>query len=172
MTLPDDALARRAVPLHSRGHQVFPAALDGMARVSVSGSRQHHGNDGLYDDRSKSNDDADCLLRHLRDAAVGDGMDGDVPHIDKVLWRAARLSQKWHEAHGAPLAPAARNAPIAPGATNVADAATPDTTLSPVAEALAERQIEEPDGLKAGEAHEHDHAAYVAATADMPPTGD
>lgn len=103
-----DHATRKATPLYAGVHRYFPAALAGVARVSLSGSRQHHGNDSLYDDRAKSNDDADCLLRHLRDAEAGDGMDGDVPHIDKVAWRALRLSQKWHEAHGSPLAPAAR----------------------------------------------------------------
>lgn len=109
----DDHKARKETPIHSGVHRYFPAALDGVARVSLYGSRQHHGTDELFDDRSKSNDDADCLERHLRDSLVGDGMDGAVPHIDKVAWRALRLSQKWHEARGAPLAPAAVNLPKA-----------------------------------------------------------
>ena len=106
--LPTDPAARKALPLWRGVHEFFPAALAGVARVTVSGSRQHHGGDDLYDDRSKSNDDADCLLRHLHDAMTGDGMDGDVPHVDKVAWRALRIAQKWHEQHGAPLAPGAR----------------------------------------------------------------
>lgn len=108
MTLPTDAAARKAVPLWRGVHEFFPAALAGVARVTVAGSKQHHGGDEIFDDRSKSNDDADCLLRHLEDAFTGDGMDGDIPHIDKVAWRALRLSQKWHEQHGAPLARGAR----------------------------------------------------------------
>lgn len=103
-----DHATRKATPLYAGVHRYFPAALAGVARVSLSGSRQHHGSESLWDDRTKSNDDADCLLRHLRDSEIGDGMDGDVPHIDKVAWRALRLAQKWHEAHGSPLAPAAR----------------------------------------------------------------
>lgn len=101
--------ARKDTPIYSGVHRYFPAALAGVARVSLHGSRQHHGNDSLYDDRAKSNDDADCLLRHLRDSEIGDGMDGDVPHIAKVAWRALRLAQKWYEARGAALAPAARS---------------------------------------------------------------
>jgi hypothetical protein len=101
--------ARKETPIYSGVHRYFPAALAGVSRVSLHGSRQHHGSDDLFDDRAKSNDDADCLLRHLADSLIGDGMDGDVPHIDKVAWRALRLSQKWHEARGALLAPAAAN---------------------------------------------------------------
>lgn len=108
MTLPTYAAARKAVPLWRAVHEYFPAALAGVARVTVAGSRQHHGGDELFDDRSKSNDDADCLLRHLHDAFTGDGMDGDVAHVDKVAWRALRLAQKWHEERGAAIAPAAR----------------------------------------------------------------
>lgn len=104
----DTAAERKATPIYSGCFSYFPDALAGVAKVSLLGSLQHHGSTALYDDRSKSNDDADCLLRHLKDAAVGDGMDGEVPHIDKVAWRALRLSQKWHEARGAPIAPSAR----------------------------------------------------------------
>ncbi len=107
MTAPDEARKRKETPLYSGVHRYFPAALKGVAKVSLAGSRQHHGTDELYDDRSKSNDDADCLLRHLEDSQVGDGMDGDVSHIDKVAWRALRLAQKWHEERGARIAPAA-----------------------------------------------------------------
>jgi len=103
----DEHKARKETPIYSGVHRYFPAALAGVARVSLSGSRQHHGDDSLYDDRSKSNDDSDCLMRHLSDSEVGDGMDGPVPHVDKVAWRALRISQKWHEARGASLAPAA-----------------------------------------------------------------
>lgn len=109
MTLPDDALARKGTPLYSGVDRFFPSALDEVARVSVVGSKQH-GNDGLYDDRSKSNDDADCLRRHLRDSTAGDGMDGPVSHLAKVAWRALRHLQKDCERRGAPIAPAARNA--------------------------------------------------------------
>lgn len=109
MTAQDEAKKRKETPLHSGVHRYFPAALKGVAKVSLYGSRQHHGTDDLYDDRSKSNDDADCLLRHLEDAFVGNGMDGDVAHIDKVAWRALRLAQKWHEARGTAIAPAATN---------------------------------------------------------------
>lgn len=103
----DEHKARKETPIYSGVHRYFPAALAGVARVSLAGSRQHHGDDSLYDDRAKSNDDSDCLIRHLSDSEIGNGMDGPVPHVDKVAWRALRISQKWHEARGAELAPAA-----------------------------------------------------------------
>lgn len=109
MALPKDAKARKEVPLYSGVHRYFPAALQGVAKVSLNGSRQHHGTDELYDDRSKSNDDLDCALRHLEDAFIGDGMDGEVAHVDKAAWRVLRVAQKWHEERGAGIAPAAAN---------------------------------------------------------------
>ena len=73
----DEHKSRKETPIYSGVHSYFPAALAGVARVSLYGSRQHHGSDALFDDRAKSNDDRDCLLRHLADAEVGDGMEFD-----------------------------------------------------------------------------------------------
>lgn len=113
MTLPVDPAGRKGIPINSGVLRFFPATIAGVARVSVAGSKQH-GNASLYDDRSKSNDDLDALQRHLADSEVGDGMDrgpygtdDPVPHVDKAAWRALRHAQKWHEARGAPVAPAA-----------------------------------------------------------------
>ena len=50
----------------------------------------------LRDDRTKSNDDLECALRHL--------LEGD---YRGAHWRVARLHQKQLEAEGAPVAPLA-----------------------------------------------------------------
>lgn len=109
---PSSADARKGVPLYSGVFRYFLAALSGVARVSLAGSRQHHGSDELFHDRSKSADEADAMLRHLAESEFGDGRDSDGElHIDKFAWRALSIAQKYHERHGAAIAPAARNVP-------------------------------------------------------------
>lgn len=103
---------RKGVPLYSGVFRYFLAALSGVARVSLAGSRQHHGSDELFHDRSKSADEADAMLRHLAESEFGDGRDTDGElHIDKFAWRALSIAQKYHERRGAAIAPAARNVP-------------------------------------------------------------
>lgn len=114
MALPDDPAERKRIPIYSAAIAFIPSALVAFARVSIAGSRQH-GNNGVFDDRSKSNDDLEALSRHfLQLGAHGDGLDTDgLPHLDKLFWRAGRLIQKKAEASGAPIAPAAHNVPPA-----------------------------------------------------------
>src|SRR5688500_16586782 len=111
---PQSPSERKGVPLYTGVYRYFPAALSGIARCSVAGSKQHHGTDELFHDRSKSADEADAMLRHLAESEFGDGYDTDaVLHIDKFAWRALSIAQKYHEARGAVIAPAARNVPKA-----------------------------------------------------------
>lgn len=120
--LPNDPAGRKGVPLYSGAIRYFPAALAGVARCSVAGSKQHHGSAELYHDRSKSGDEADAMLRHLLESEVGDGVDTDgVLHIDKFAWRALSLAQKYHERRDAPVSPAARN--VAPRIVSESEAA-------------------------------------------------
>lgn len=144
MALPSDPASRKGTPINSGVLRFFPAAIAGVARVSVAGSKQH-GNADLCDDRSKSNDDMDALQRHASDSEYGDGLDDGIPHVDKVAWRALRNSQKWHEARGAPLAPAA----VLPPA-GVVDHALAAAYLRDVAERdddLPAHPFQDPDAL-------------------------
>lgn len=156
MTLPDDAQARKAIPLFAGFFQYFPSAIVAVAALSAKGNVQHGNGDDLYWDRSKSSDEGDALLRHQLQVGTVD-TDG-VLHSVKVAWRAMAQAQKELEALGAPVAPGARNvlAPVDPRHAAYADL---HDEFAPTA------------GLKAGEAHEHDHAAYVAATASLTPEG-
>lgn len=99
--LPDDPVARKALPIYSGVLRYFPAALAAIAAHTVKGNAQHNIGDELFHDRSKSGDELDALVRHL--------MDGD---LEAVAWRALSALQKKLEAEGSPVAPAARNVPM------------------------------------------------------------
>ena len=97
--LPDDSAERKTYPVYSGLLQYFPSALVAVAHHSYKGNEKHNPGQPLHHDRAKSDDEADALLRHL--------MEGDYVGM---TWRALSLLQKHEEAHGAPIAPAARNA--------------------------------------------------------------
>lgn len=90
--LPTDPQARKDVPLASGCLDYFPDALAAVAATSLQGSRQHHPDEPLHWDRSKSGDEADALLRHLVQRGTLD-TDG-IRHSAKVAWRALALLQK------------------------------------------------------------------------------
>lgn len=95
-TLPENADARKAIPLARGCLDYFPAALAAVAAVSAKGNAQHNGGDALHWSRSKSSDHADALLRHLTDRG---GIDADgMRHSAKVAWRALALLQEELEA--------------------------------------------------------------------------
>lgn len=98
---PEDSAARKTYPVYSGLLQYFPAALAAIAHHSFKGNEKHNPGQALHHDRAKSDDEADALVRHLMETDyVG------------MAWRALSLLQKHLEAHGAPIAPAARNAKL------------------------------------------------------------
>lgn len=99
-TLPNDSEARKQYPIHDVLFGQFPAAVIAVAHHSWKGNNKHNPGLPLQDNRSKSMDDADCILRHL---AEGD--------YEAVAWRGLRLLQRKLEAEGAPIAPLATNLP-------------------------------------------------------------
>ena len=92
MALPQDAQDRKNVPLATGVLDFFPDALAEVARVSAAGSKQHHPDEPVHWDKSKSADEADALMRHLveRGTLDTDGM----RHSAKVAWRALALLQR------------------------------------------------------------------------------
>lgn len=104
--LPTDAKTRKAIPIVAGCLDYFPAALVAVAELSRVGNEQHTPGQPLHHARGKSNDHADCILRHLMDRGTID-TDG-IRHSAKVAWRALALLQVELEAAGAPLARGAR----------------------------------------------------------------
>jgi hypothetical protein len=92
VSLPTDAAARKGVPLAEGLLYYFPNALAAVAAVSKSGNDQHNPGQPLHWSRGKSNDHADCIMRHLMDAGTIDA-DGH-RHTAKVAWRALALLQE------------------------------------------------------------------------------
>lgn len=154
---PEDSAERKTYPVFSGLIEYFPSALALVARHSYHGNEKHNPGQPLNHDRSKSGDEADALVRHL--------MEGDYVGM---AWRALSLLQKDCEAKGAPIAPAATNAvlPRNPaydiegaglhgdhyyGEHHAAEAPMPEP-VNEVVFNFHPAQVEEPEGLKAGEA--------------------
>jgi hypothetical protein len=130
MTLPTDSAARKRHPLYSGVLKYAPAALAGVAKISIDGNDKHNPGQPLHHSRGKSTDHPDCILRHAVDVAdieaaiirVDEGLEWSDNHptraaqieallteASQLAWRALMWSQELHEKYGdAPLAPGAR----------------------------------------------------------------
>lgn len=118
MTLPTDSNERKDHPLFRGVLRYFPAALAGVAKISKAGNDKHNPGEELHHARGKSQDQGDCLVRHLVDvedllAAMARGKEGVTPEdvlveVNQMVWRALAFSQELHEKFGAPLAPGAK----------------------------------------------------------------
>ncbi len=113
-TLPIDSAARKEHPLFSGPFRYFPAALAAVAKLCKEGNDKHNPGEEMHHARGKSNDHADCILRHMLDMFedMGQGVGRDekgTPQVVMNAWRALALCQEWLEKHdGAPLAPGAK----------------------------------------------------------------
>lgn len=94
--LPQDAKARKGIPIATGCLDYFPKALAEVAGVSRLGNDQHNPGKPLHWDRTKSTDEADCLIRHFLERGTRD-TDG-ARHSAKVAWRALALLEKEIEA--------------------------------------------------------------------------
>lgn len=93
--LPTDT-TRKTFPIATGVLDYFPDALTVIAGVSFVGNEQHHPGQPLHWDRSKSQDEADALIRHFLQRGTFD-VDG-TRHSAKMAWRALALLQKELEA--------------------------------------------------------------------------
>lgn len=91
-TLPEDAAARKALPIATGFVDYFPDAIAAVAELSRIGNDQHNPGKPLHWDRSKSGDESDALMRHFLQRGTID-TDG-VRHSAKVAWRAMAMLQK------------------------------------------------------------------------------
>ncbi len=83
---------RKQRPLFSGVLAYFPDALLEVAYCSWVGNEQHNPGQYLHWAKEKSTDEADALMRHLKDHGTLDS-DG-VRHSAKVAWRALALLQR------------------------------------------------------------------------------
>lgn len=90
--LPDDPTERKEGPMASGVLDYFPNALFEVAKVSKAGNDQHNPGQPLHWSKGKSNDHADCAMRHLAGRGTYD-TDGK-RHSAKLAWRALALLQE------------------------------------------------------------------------------
>lgn len=91
-TMKKTAQIRKEYPIFSGVVRYFPKALLYVSRVSLQGNKQHHPNEPLHWDKSKSTDESDALLRHLIDYDKFD--DDGILHAGKVAWRSLALLER------------------------------------------------------------------------------
>lgn len=89
--LPTDTKARKGLPITTGVLDYFPLAMAAVAEASRVGSDKHNPGEPLRWAREKSDDHADCLVRHLIERGTLD--DDGVRHSAKVAWRALALLQ-------------------------------------------------------------------------------
>lgn len=93
-SLPVDAKARKAIPLATGCIDYFPLALAAVAELSRIGNDKHNPGQPLHWSRDKSNDHADCLLRHFVERGKMDTSSAEpVRHSTQMVWRALALLQ-------------------------------------------------------------------------------
>jgi hypothetical protein len=83
------AQERKHRPMFRGLLRYFPEALEAVSHVSYVGNEQHNPGQELHWDKTKSQDNADALLRHLKEHAEGKKLDSDgLSVLSKVAWRA------------------------------------------------------------------------------------
>lgn len=91
--LPTDRTERKNIPMARGLLYYFPNALAAVAEVSRVANEQHNPGEEMHWAFGKSNDHADCILRHQVDAGTMD--DDNLRHSAKVAWRAlAQLEEE------------------------------------------------------------------------------
>lgn len=116
-SLPTGSAERKGIPLATGCLYYFPAALAEVAKLSKIGNDKHNPGQPMHHARGKSNDHADCIVRHQIDAGTIDP-DTGLDHAVMVAWRALAQLQELCEQRGAPLARGAK-LPTPPAAFGV-----------------------------------------------------
>ena len=89
--LETDSAGRKEYPMARGLLDYFPDALAEVAKVSFLGNQKHNPGQEMHHARGKSNDHADCILRHL---AGRGGWDGASRESAQLAWRALALLQE------------------------------------------------------------------------------
>lgn len=94
--LTTDKTARKNQPVARGVLDYFPLAIAEIANVSFVGNQQHNPGEPMHWARGKSNDHADCVVRHLMERGTVD--EDGLRHSAKAAWRALALLQEELEA--------------------------------------------------------------------------
>lgn len=87
--LTTDKAARKAEPIARGVLDYFPRAMAAIAHVSFVGNEQHNPGQPMHWAKEKSNDHADCVVRHLIERGTVD--EDGLRHSAKAAWRALAL---------------------------------------------------------------------------------
>ncbi len=89
--LPTNDTERKAIKIWDGFFRYFPDAIIEVTKTSCRGNDQHHKNDPLWWDKSKSKEELNSMMRHLLDANESDSIEDWA----RVAWRAmANLQRK------------------------------------------------------------------------------
>jgi len=96
MGLAQDSQGRKDQPLARGLLDYFPDALSEVSELSRLGNEKHNPGQGMHWARSKSGDEADCIVRHLieRGGFIEGEYSKPVRHSAALAWRALALLQK------------------------------------------------------------------------------
>ena len=93
MALTSDYKERKATPIVRGCLDYFPDALAAVSRLSLVANDKHNPGEPLHWSKGKSNDHADCLVRHLVERGTPDPDMRGLSHTVQVAWRALALLQ-------------------------------------------------------------------------------
>jgi hypothetical protein len=109
--LPEDQDERNQMLLFDGFMAYFPNAMAEVAKLSYAATKQHHPDQPMHWDRSKSTDHLNKIGRHMIDAGKLD--DKGQRHSAALAWRAmANLQEELERDLGLPPSPASRNRPF------------------------------------------------------------
>lgn len=91
-----DSQRRKDTPMCTGVLDYFPDALASVARVSKRGNEKHNPGQPLHWSRGKSNDHADCVIRHMATREEIDPENGET-HLANAAWRVLALLQLQQE---------------------------------------------------------------------------
>lgn len=86
-----DSATRKNFPMARGLIDYFPDALAAVAAHSKKAGDKHHPGEEMHWERGKSQDHADCIVRHLVNRG---GFDGDDRESTALAWRALALLQE------------------------------------------------------------------------------
>lgn len=110
VSLSEDPELRAQYPLFDGFLAYFPNAAAEVSRLSYLATQQHHPDEPMHWDRSKSTDHLNKIGRHMIDAGKLD--DRGLRHSVMLAWRAmANLQEELERDLGLPPSPASRNRP-------------------------------------------------------------
>lgn len=92
--LPTNSEARKEIPIATGFLAYFPRAVAAIAQLSWLANEKHNPGEPLHWSREKSNDHADCAMRHFMQRGTMDTLEGeDVLHIVAAAWRVLALAE-------------------------------------------------------------------------------